>query len=219
MKKLLCLLGLLLIIGLCGCKQDGILISAENKYEEKSADEETSKEQTDARNQTDEKEQTDARNQTDVKNQTGTNTQTGAKGYLSSEKQPCIYLCGAVNNPGIYEIGNNTRLYEIVEAAGGLDEEADIDAINLAVVVKDEEQIRIPYIGETIVVEEDSRININTASMEELCKIPGIGESRAQAIIDYRESAGGFSTEEELMQISGIKSATYNKIKNYIRVK
>lgn len=201
MKKLLCLLGLLLIIGLCGCKQDGILISAENKSEEQSADEETSKEQTDARNQT------------------GANTQTGAKGYLSSEKQPCIYLCGAVNNPGIYEIGNNTRLYEIVEAAGGLDEEADIDAINLAVVVKDEEQIRIPYIGETIVVEEDSRININTASMEELCKIPGIGESRAQAIIDHRESAGGFSTEEELMQISGIKSATYNKIKNYIRVK
>lgn len=213
MKKIgFCIVILLGILVISGCEKDGILISEGNGKEEYLTRGDISEEYLTRGEMTDEY-------LLEENKWTGNGLDETGYADLANKKMPCVYLCGAVNNPGIYEITEGTRLYEIVEEAGGLDEEADIDSINLAAVVKDEEQIRIPYIGETIVVEEDSRVNINTASVEELCKIPGIGESRAKAIIDYRESAGGFETEEELMQISGIKSATFNKIKNYIRVK
>lgn len=136
-----------------------------------------------------------------------------------SEKEGVVYLCGAVANPGVYSIKDDMRLYEAVEMAGGLDEEADLDAINLAQAVKDGESVRIPYYGETPVVSEDGLIDINSASSEQLCTIPGIGESRAQAIIEYREQNGGFSSPEELMNISGIKEATYKKIEGYVCVR
>lgn len=131
-------------------------------------------------------------------------------------KPGVIYLCGAVNNPGVYEFSDDTRLYEIVNEAGGLDEEADLDAINLAMEIKDGESIRIPYYGEKMSVPEDNLIDINSASLDELCGIPGIGESRASAIIAYREENGKFKSTEELMNISGIKEATYRKISVYV---
>ena len=131
----------------------------------------------------------------------------------------CVYICGAVNNAGIYEFYEGTRLYELIKEAGGLDEEADADAVNLAMEVKDGEQIRIPYIGETFNTAEEKLIDINRAGIEELCSIPGIGEARAAAIIEYRDSNGGFKEIEELKNISGIKDATFNKIKPYVCVR
>ena len=131
----------------------------------------------------------------------------------------CVYICGAVENAGIYEFKEGTRLYEIIDEAGGLDEEADADAINLAMEVKDGEQIRIPYIGETLGMAEEKLIDINKADLKELCSIPGIGEARAAAIIEYRESSGGFKEIEELKNISGIKDATFNRIKPYVCVR
>ena len=103
--------------------------------------------------------------------------------------------------------------------AGGLDEEADADAVNLAMEVIDAQQIRIPYIGESINTPEDKLIDINKADVNELCTIPGIGESRAGAIIEYREANGGFKDIEELKNITGIKDATFNKIKPYVCVR
>ena len=129
-----------------------------------------------------------------------------------------VYICGAVENAGIYEFTKGTRLFELIEQAGGLDEEADADAVNLAMEVTDAQQIRIPYIGEDIAAGNDL-IDINKADIKELCAIPGIGESRAAAIIDYREQNGGFKDIEELKNISGIKDATFNKIKPYICVR
>ena len=135
------------------------------------------------------------------------------------ESQGCVYICGAVKNAGIYEFYEGARLYELIKEAGGLDEEADADAINLAMEVKDGEQIRIPYIGETLNMSEDKLIDINKADIKELCSIPGIGEARATAIIEYRDSNGGFKEIEELKNISGIKDATFNKIKPYVCVR
>ena len=135
------------------------------------------------------------------------------------ESAGCVYICGAVENAGIYEFKEGARLYELIKEAGGLDEEADADAVNLAMEVKDGEQIRIPYIGETLGIAEEKLVDINKAGVEELCTIPGIGEARATAIIEYRESSGGFTEIEELKNISGIKDATFNKIKPYVCVR
>ena len=137
----------------------------------------------------------------------------------AKESAGCVYICGAVENAGIYEFKEGARLYELIDAAGGLDEEADADAVNLAMEVKDGEQIRIPYIGETLGIAEEKQVDINKAGVEELCTIPGIGEARATAIIEYRESSGGFTEIEELKNISGIKDATFNKIKPYVCVR
>ena len=136
-----------------------------------------------------------------------------------SIKDGCVYICGAVEKPGIYEFSKGTRLYELIEEAGGLDEEADADAINLAMEVSDAMQIRIPYIGEKAYESDEELIDINSADVSRLCSIPGIGESRANAIIDYREKNGGFKDVEELKNISGIKDATFNKIKPYVCVR
>jgi len=135
------------------------------------------------------------------------------------ESAGCVYICGAVENAGIYEFKEGARLYELIKEAGGLDEEADADAVNLAMEVKDGEQIRIPYIGETLGIAEEKLVDINKAGVEELCTIPGIGEARATAIIEYRELSGGFTEIEELKNISGIKDATFNKIKPYVCVR
>ena len=90
----------------------------------------------------------------------------------------------------------------------------------MAAVLQDGEKIRIPYIGENITTEEDSLININTAGVDELCTIPGIGPARANAIIAYREEIGGrFENIEQLKEVSGIKDGSFNKIKPYICAK
>ena len=139
-----------------------------------------------------------------------------------SDASECVYLCGAIKNTGVYYFTEGQRLWEIVKEAGGLDEDADTDAINMAAVLKDGEKIRIPYIGESISEneKEDSLIDINTANADELCTIPGIGPSRANAIIAYREEIGGrFENIEQLKEVSGIKDGSFNKIKPYICVK
>ena len=147
-------------------------------------------------------------------NQTNDLTVKSKKGSM------CVYLCGAVKNIGVYYFDDGQQLFEIVEEAGGLDEDADTDSINMAAVLQDGEKIRIPYIGENITTEEDSLININTAGVDELCTIPGIGPARANAIIAYREEIGGrFENIEQLKEVSGIKDGSFNKIKPYICAK
>ncbi len=143
-----------------------------------------------------------------------------------------VYICGCVKNPGVYPCVEGTRVYEIIDMAGGLTEEAYVQALNLADIVQDKDKIDVPDMesfqnqenlsNNSIDIESSSTkstlININTASLSELTTLPGIGESRAKDIIEYRIQHGKFNFKEDIMKINGIKEAAYSKIKDYITV-
>ncbi len=128
-----------------------------------------------------------------------------------------VHVCGAVITPGVYQIPKDSRIFDAIDAAGGLEPLANTEAINLVADVSDGEQIRIPFIGEEKV--DSGLININNADVSLLCEIPGIGETRAQAIVDYREANGGFQTVEELMEVNGIKEGLFAKIAPFVECK
>lgn len=136
-----------------------------------------------------------------------------------------VYVCGAVANPGVVEIPQGSRVEDALEAAGGFGAEAGREAVNLADWVSDGQKLYFPREGEA--AEESTAqsqaapglVNINTADMETLCTLPGIGESRARDIISYREANGGFEACEDIMKVPGIKTAAYGKICDKITVK
>ena len=165
----------------------------------------------------------------------GTPEETGTEEVSEPEtedKAECyVYVCGAVKNPGVYCLLAGSRIYEAVSMAGGLLEDACEDSINQAEEVSDGQMIRILTAEEaaqqaSVAVTEDTsssgasdgRVNINTADASELMTLPGIGESKAMSILSYREENGGFSSIEEIMNITGIKEGVYSKIKEYITV-
>ena len=134
-----------------------------------------------------------------------------------------VYVCGQVNNPGIVELRKGARIYEAINIAGGITENGNPDAINQAKPVEDGQMIYVPMIGEEYTSENvesvgDKLVNINTAPVSELTTLPGIGESRANDIISYRDSNGGFKTIEDIMKVPGIKEAAFSRIKDYIKV-
>ena len=121
---------------------------------------------------------------------------------------------------GIFEVEDGTRVYQIIEMAGGTTEDADISRINLAKIVVDEEKINVPA---KVVLEESEEsnskmVNINSASVEKLSSLNGIGKSTAEKIIKYREENGYFNTIEEIMNVSGIGESKFNSIKDNIEV-
>ena len=135
-----------------------------------------------------------------------------------------VYICGEVVSPGVYEVAADSRIWDVLLKAGGFTEDASLESVNLARRVEDGMQIIIPSLSEAEERKQDEErkaaglVNLNTASLEELCSIPGIGESRARAILEYRERQGGFSTPEEIMQVDGIKEGLYTKLKDKIYV-
>lgn len=138
-----------------------------------------------------------------------------------------VQITGAVANPGVYEIGSDTRLFEVIELAGGLNDDAAADYVNQAQAVSDGQNIHIASISELDTLEsgednseksDDGKININSADKESLMNLPGIGESKADLIIDYRQSNGMFTSIEDIMKIQGIKEGVFNKIKDSITV-
>ena len=143
-------------------------------------------------------------------------------------KKVCVYVCGAVKNPGLYELPEGSRKMDALEAAGGFGEDACTDYINLADYITDGEMLRIPYKEEISSYPLEggggnagtgqSLVNINKASVDELTTIPGIGKSKAEAIVRFRTSGGKFDTPEDLMKIPGIKKGTYEKLKDSICV-
>lgn len=167
---------------------------------------------------------------------------------LSSEPELlCVHVCGAVMRPGVYELPAGCRVYEAVQEAGGFAEDADQNYVNQAQTLRDGVKLVIPTKEEVEafsaagvsdtgvlagIVDElsgdketgeagqtsDGKININTATEAELCNIPGIGGTRAAAIVAYRESHGSFQKSEDIMKVSGIKEGLYGKIKDSIRV-
>lgn len=150
-----------------------------------------------------------------------------------------VHVCGRVRNPGVYQLPQGSRVYEAIDAAGGFEEDGAVEYLNLAEEVLDgmklevpsESQVKqwteqgiLPVQGITPAQRQGakeikgSRVNINTASKEELMSLRGIGESRAEDIIRYREKYGGFQSIEDIMNVSGIKDAAFEKIKDSITV-
>ncbi len=150
-----------------------------------------------------------------------------------------VHITGAVKNNGIVEVEEDSRINDVIEAAGGITEEADISQVNLAYIIKDGQKIYIPSkndqenIEDLEIISENAGIkiieaenttqsngivNINTATKEELQKLPGIGESTANKIITYRNENGKFKSIEDIKNISGIGDAKFETIKNYIKV-
>ncbi len=149
-----------------------------------------------------------------------------------TEQEPIwVYVCGQVVCPGVYELKNGDRVYQAIDAAGGFTEAASREFWNQAEILSDGQKIYVPTKEETeqsgsatekgtmdAGKSEDGRVNLNTASKQELTSLSGIGESRAEAIIRYREENGGFQSIEEIKKIEGIKEGIFEKIKNDITV-
>ncbi len=142
-----------------------------------------------------------------------------------------VYVCGAVKVPGVYYVTPTAIVDEVIRLSGGFSEEADKTAINLAASIVPNEKIIVPKIGEEIdktiasydntiknQVVNSTLVNINTASSNELMGLPGIGEVKAQAIINYRETVSAFRSIEELKEVSGIGDKTFEKLKALITV-
>ncbi|WP_394879271.1 helix-hairpin-helix domain-containing protein [Clostridium perfringens] len=169
----------------------------------------------------------------------------GKKTSLSEEKI-IVEIKGEVKKPNVYELKNGSRIYELIEEAGGPTDEADLSNINRALYLSDGQCIVIKNINDVESEEanlneflnaevtnsiptnssgdkgeknESSVININTASKETLMTLNGIGESKAQAIIDYRDEIGGFKSVDDITNVSGIGEKTLEKIKDKISIK
>ncbi len=148
--------------------------------------------------------------------------------YENSENKDIImvHISGQVYNPGIIELKLGKRVIDAVELAGGLKKEADIDRINLAKKLSDEEKIYIPKIGEEDLSEailgsteestESKKVNINKCTKDELVSLPGIGEVIAERIIEYRKS-NTFEKIEDLMNVSGIGTKKFEGLKELIK--
>ena len=141
-------------------------------------------------------------------------------GETLSVNENKIYIDGAVKNPGVYIFKNGQVLEDLINAAGGLDENADLENIDLSYTVKSGEKIIVEYIKEDIYVEEYEEgeyVNINTATKEQLMNLDGIGEKMAEKIIEYREK-NEFEAIEDIMNVPGIGESKFSNIKDKIIV-
>ena len=133
-----------------------------------------------------------------------------------------VDIAGAVPRPGVYELPGGSRITDAVEAAGGFLAEADKANLNLAAPLEDGQKLEIPFlagaepVGIARSTEAPTLIDINTATLEELDTLPGIGVTLAQAIIDYRDTYGPFYYIEDIMNVSGIGPSTFDNIKDLI---
>jgi len=135
-----------------------------------------------------------------------------------------VYITGAVNSPGVYSLKPGDRVQEALQAAGGATQEADLTRVNLARRLQDEDFIYVPRVGETVVPTQmappgqGQRLDLNAATVEELQVLPGIGQAKAQAIVDYRQRNGGFQSVEQLLEVPGIGPATLDNIREMVTV-
>lgn len=142
-------------------------------------------------------------------------------------------ISGAVKNQGVYTLKNGARLGDLISAAGGLRHNAQLKAINQALLLKDQDKVHIPYKGEKVEAatsatgtattasnnqEQGEKVNINTADKQELQKLTGIGEKKAEQIIAYRQQKGSFKKIEELKEVSGIGDKTFAAFKDQLTI-
>ena len=151
----------------------------------------------------------------------------GNDGRGASVREPeayAVYVCGAVVSPGVYELPAGSRVYEAIRLAGGTTKEAAQTSVNQAELLTDGQMIVIPTKEEQqaqSVAEEarlDGLVNINTAGMEELKTLPGIGDSKARSIIAYREKNGAFGAIEDIKNVDGIGEGIYAKLEGCMKV-
>lgn len=205
-----------LTMGLCGCAEKH---DAAEELEEFTLEGESDVE----------KNSSNSKTESEKGSQGGTDAEEGLPETLY------VHVCGAVNAPGVYELRTDARIYEALEAAGGMTEDAAADWINQAEALSDGERIYVPTQEEA---EESAqsvsgrwadpngnaggsvsdKININTAAKEELMTLSGIGASKAESILKYRQEHGNFQSIEDLKKIEGIKDGVFNKIKDDITV-
>lgn len=138
------------------------------------------------------------------------------KTEVSTTQETVIFvdIKGAVKNPGVYQMKVGDRVKDAIDAAGGLTEEADSQKVNLAKRLEDQMAIVVPKVGEEAEeipagetrkeATKEGKVNINTATVEELKTLKGVGEKKAEAIIEYRKKNGSFQTKEDLMKVRGI---------------
>ena len=180
----------------------------------------------------------DEKDQIDVKESTDN---SGEKKIESSEI--AVYISGEVKTPQVVKMKTGDRLVDAIEKCGGMTKDADLNAVNLALLLKDEAHYIIPKIGDTNISTQSSanastsgektvnqssgnntsnssntKVNINTADKTALMSLPSIGEKTAQKIIDYRENVGKFNAKEDLKNVSGIGDKKYSKLEELITV-
>ena len=156
-----------------------------------------------------------------------------------TEKIVIVHITGSVKNPGIVKLKEGSRIEDAIEAAGGLTENADISNVNLAYVLDDGTKIKIPNLDDEDIVDEDvvskdsgegiiqedekttntNIVNINKATENELSTLPGIGNSLATRIVEYRKQNGNFKTIEDIKNVSGIGESKFANIKDFISIK
>lgn len=137
-----------------------------------------------------------------------------------------VHVVGAVQTPGVYQLPRGSIVQDALAAAGGPAAEANLAAINLAADLSDSQQVYVPFVGETpqavlnqgssSLAAADSRLNVNTATAPELERLPGIGPSLAQAIIEYREDNGPFQEPKDLLAVPGIGPGKLAQIEDLI---
>ena len=143
------------------------------------------------------------------------------------EAESKAYVTGAVRQPGLYTIKEGDRLADLIDLAGGITEDADMQAVNLAVRVNDQDHWTVPRVGDPSVVPPNvgpvdlpvGKVDINTADAELLETLPGIGETRAQAIIHHREQHGLFKRVDDIVAVPGIGAATLEGLRDLVEVR
>ena len=262
----LILCGTLFLTGLTGCKSreaqfliDGLQeakaeVDAESS-EEKTSGQKSKKDTDEKKADTEDRQNDDGSSAESRKKQAesdGSDAGNGTEINSTGETQPeMIYVdvCGAVANPGVFQLAVGSRVFQAIEAAGGYLPEAVQNCVNRAGVLTDGQQLYIltqeemerqgldpaemagasdgqmngsagtgQNAGLTVQAQQDNRININTADEAQLTTLTGIGATRAQAIISYRQENGPFAVIEDIMNVQGIKEGTFAKIKDKIVV-
>ena len=150
------------------------------------------------------------------------------KTEVSTTQETVIFvdIKGAVKNPGVYQMKVGDRVKDAIDAAGGLTAEADSQKVNLAQRVEDQMVIVVPKVGEEAEeipagetrneATKEGKVNINTATVEELKTLKGVGEKKAEAIIEYRKKNGSFQTKEDLMKVRGIGKKLFESFQERI---
>ena len=163
----------------------------------------------------------------DLQNEIAYEDQTSAVEYIEPENTIVIYITGAVQNPGVIDIPEDSRVIDAINAAGGLTSSADLEAINMAQRVKDGQHVTVPEISsnenstrtaskKSTSTQKNSLVNINTADESELISLPGIGPATAKKIIDYRENNGAFIEIEDIKKVRGIGQTKFESMKDLI---
>lgn len=149
---------------------------------------------------------------------------SGVEKTEKDDREIGVYVCGEVKTPGVYKMKQGDRIEKLINMAGGFTENADTRAINLAAKLKDEDFIIIRskvMLDNSVGINtqaQDGKININTASKEQLKTLPRIGDAYAERIIEYREKNGFFKDIKDIMKVSGIGEKMFENIKDKITV-